>query len=353
MVARSVSSQQAAQVSDYTGAAAMPDELSKAKWLPTDRVYDADWYRDALQAKWITPCILGRKSRNTEGNCGKLRYKQRNWVEVMFGRVATRNDKCPMAFFSEITLAATHEVVNGALPFGGLQIATLHVISCGPRGNLQVRKPSMCKFGLVGRIFVLPLLLCVLAAQAVVPVGAQSPPSEYCLPSPLAPVLCRSRMTQTMPTWPIPLMRRSTKLPIFTTRAEGEKPAIYVLELPEQTELEGISFDTGGMTNAEKSVKGVTVEVSDTSATAGFSAAFAAELQIDRNDQNFILPQKAVGRWVRLIFTSKYGAENYGVTGFHGYGRRLTDTAHVDNVSGIYEGANGWGTCILSRKEAG
>ena len=29
-----------------------------------ERVHDAEWYRDALQAKGITPCIPGRKSRN-------------------------------------------------------------------------------------------------------------------------------------------------------------------------------------------------------------------------------------------------------------------------------------------------
>lgn len=54
----------AGQASDYTGAAALLDELPKAKGLLADRGYDADWYRDALQAKGITPCIPGRKSRN-------------------------------------------------------------------------------------------------------------------------------------------------------------------------------------------------------------------------------------------------------------------------------------------------
>lgn len=47
----------AGQVSDYTGAAALLDELPKAKWLLADRGYDADWYRDALQAKGITPAF--------------------------------------------------------------------------------------------------------------------------------------------------------------------------------------------------------------------------------------------------------------------------------------------------------
>ncbi len=43
----------------------------------------------------------------------KRRYKRRNRIEIMFGRlkdwrrVATRYDRCPMAFLSAIALAAT------------------------------------------------------------------------------------------------------------------------------------------------------------------------------------------------------------------------------------------------------
>ena len=41
----------AGQVNDYIGAVALLDDLPKAKWLLCDRGYDADWFRDALQAK--------------------------------------------------------------------------------------------------------------------------------------------------------------------------------------------------------------------------------------------------------------------------------------------------------------
>src|SRR3546814_12360366 len=41
----------AGQVSDYTGAAALLDDLPKAQWLLGDRGYDADWFREALEAK--------------------------------------------------------------------------------------------------------------------------------------------------------------------------------------------------------------------------------------------------------------------------------------------------------------
>jgi transposase len=103
----------AGQVSDYTGAAALLDSLPRAQWLLGDRGYDADWFRDALQAKGITPCIPGRKSRNEPIRYDKRRYKRRNRIEIMFGRlkdwrrVATRYDRCPTVFLYPIALAAT------------------------------------------------------------------------------------------------------------------------------------------------------------------------------------------------------------------------------------------------------
>ena len=49
----------AGQVSDYTGASALLDGLPKADWLLGDRGYDADWFRDALEEKGITPLHPG------------------------------------------------------------------------------------------------------------------------------------------------------------------------------------------------------------------------------------------------------------------------------------------------------
>jgi len=49
----------AGQISDYTGAAALLDDLPKAQWLLGDRGYDADWFRDALSKKGSSPAFLG------------------------------------------------------------------------------------------------------------------------------------------------------------------------------------------------------------------------------------------------------------------------------------------------------
>ncbi|WP_299845098.1 IS5 family transposase [uncultured Jannaschia sp.] len=103
----------AGQVSDYTGARALMDSLPSADWLLGDRGYDADWFREDLANKGITPCIPGRKSRDKPGRYDKRRYKRRSRIEIMFGRlkdwrrVATRYDRCPKVFLSTIALAAT------------------------------------------------------------------------------------------------------------------------------------------------------------------------------------------------------------------------------------------------------
>ena len=91
----------AGQVSNFKGAA-----------LQIDKGYDADWFREALDAKNITPCIPPRKNRNKKIYYDKTLYKQRHKVENMFGRlkdwrrIATRYDRCAHIFFSAICIAS-------------------------------------------------------------------------------------------------------------------------------------------------------------------------------------------------------------------------------------------------------
>jgi transposase len=86
--------------------------LSNAEWLLTDRGYDADWFREAPIDKFTKPYIPGRKLRKKTVKYDKRRYKRRNRIERMFGRikdwrrVATRYDRSPKVFLSAIALAA-------------------------------------------------------------------------------------------------------------------------------------------------------------------------------------------------------------------------------------------------------
>jgi transposase len=103
----------AGEISDHTGAAALLSSLPSAQWLLVDRGYDADWFREGLENKGIKACIPGRKCRTKPVKYDKRRYKRRNRIEIMFGRlkdwrrVATRYDRCPKVFLSAIALAAT------------------------------------------------------------------------------------------------------------------------------------------------------------------------------------------------------------------------------------------------------
>ena len=75
------------QVSDYKGAALLMDAidaLPEARELLADRGYDADWFRDALCARGITPCIPPRRSRKRPCPYDKNLYKQRHKI---FGHV--------------------------------------------------------------------------------------------------------------------------------------------------------------------------------------------------------------------------------------------------------------------------
>lgn len=100
------------QVSDYVGARALCASIPDVDWMLGDRGYDADWFREALKDRGIRACIPGRKQRKAPVKYDKRRYKRRNRIEIMFGRlkdwrrIATRYDRCPKVFLSAIALAA-------------------------------------------------------------------------------------------------------------------------------------------------------------------------------------------------------------------------------------------------------
>nr|WP_111301835.1 IS5 family transposase [Paracoccus saliphilus] len=102
----------AGQVSDHIGARALLGSLPKVKWLLGDRGYDADRFREALQNKGRRARIPGGKQRRAPVGYDKRRYKRRNRIGIMFGRlkgwrrVATRYDRCPKVFLSAVALAA-------------------------------------------------------------------------------------------------------------------------------------------------------------------------------------------------------------------------------------------------------
>ena len=103
----------AGQMSDYKGAALMFEAIPPAKAMLADRGYDADWFRNALVRRGITPCIPSKINRKLPMPHDKALYRQRYKIENMFGRlkdwrrIHTRYDRCAHTFFSAIAIAAT------------------------------------------------------------------------------------------------------------------------------------------------------------------------------------------------------------------------------------------------------
>ena len=100
-------------MSDHRGASLVLDTLPPASHLLADRGYDSAWFRSALGARGITPCIPSSASRKRPFDYDRLIYRQRHRIENMFAklkdwrRIATRYDRCAHTFFSAICIAAT------------------------------------------------------------------------------------------------------------------------------------------------------------------------------------------------------------------------------------------------------
>ena len=102
----------AGQISDYSGARKLLENVPAAKHLLAERGYDANWLREGLRAKGISRCIPPKKNRKHQIKYGKTLYKQHYRVENMFGRlkdwrrIATRYDRCSHTFFCAICITA-------------------------------------------------------------------------------------------------------------------------------------------------------------------------------------------------------------------------------------------------------
>lgn len=62
-------------MSDYKGAALMIDVFPKAQALRGDKGYDADWLRNALIERGITPCIPANSNRKVPIPHDRILYR--------------------------------------------------------------------------------------------------------------------------------------------------------------------------------------------------------------------------------------------------------------------------------------
>jgi transposase len=101
------------EASDYTAAHdLMAIPVAQPKALLADKGYDGDTFRESLLMRGILPIIPPRSNRKAPEHPDYRRYKDRNPVERMFGklkqqrRIATRYDETILSFESFLNLAA-------------------------------------------------------------------------------------------------------------------------------------------------------------------------------------------------------------------------------------------------------
>jgi len=70
----------AGQTNNDIGARARLAQRPQAKHMLVDCGYNADWHREALVDKGITPCIPGRNSQDKPVKYNKRRYKRRSRI---------------------------------------------------------------------------------------------------------------------------------------------------------------------------------------------------------------------------------------------------------------------------------
>ena len=82
------------------------------KVLIADRGYDADWLRETMEARSITPIIPTRKGRKIQLPVDRHIYALRNRIERCFNklknarRLATRYDKTAASYLGFVQIAS-------------------------------------------------------------------------------------------------------------------------------------------------------------------------------------------------------------------------------------------------------
>ena len=70
------------QMSDFKGDALMIEAMPDAKVLLGDRGYDANWFRNALIASGIEPCIPSKANRKTQIPHDRSLYRKRRHISI-------------------------------------------------------------------------------------------------------------------------------------------------------------------------------------------------------------------------------------------------------------------------------
>ena len=100
------------QAYDSTVAGALLADLPPDSFLLADKAYDAEWICKPIKDHDAVPIIPNRRNRQHPHPFNRKRYRRRNVIERMFGRlkdfrrIATRYDKNAINFMAGLCLAA-------------------------------------------------------------------------------------------------------------------------------------------------------------------------------------------------------------------------------------------------------
>jgi len=111
---------------------------------------------------------------------------------------------------------------------------------------------------------------------------------------------------------------------------------VFVIELAEKSVLNRLEFDTGNVDTEGSGAKDIMVELSDESATEGFTEIANVSLVDQADNQSFPITVDKSGRWLRLTIQNNQGSPEYTeLMDFRAFGEQLTQTPLPD-ISGTY-----------------
>ena len=109
------------------------------------------------------------------------------------------------------------------------------------------------------------------------------------------------------------------------------------IEFPAKTTLKTLVFDTVQVDTEGSAAKDISVEISDTSATAGFREILAVTLKDKQAGQEFPVKEEIGGQWLRVNVKNNYGSPEYvEIMEMRGFGEQEM-SAPLQNISGTYE----------------
>jgi outer membrane protein OmpA-like peptidoglycan-associated protein len=124
-----------------------------------------------------------------------------------------------------------------------------------------------------------------------------------------------------------------------------------VVELAERSTIEQLQFDTGTDVGLDTHTpKEMRVEMSDTSADAGFKQIADVTLATMKDDQTFPADGNVPGRFVKITIVSNNGGPITEVPEVRAFGKKLTTTP-LANITGAYK-VERWDTLNLKQDGA-